>query len=150
MAGRPKGAPRDKAIALRLPSDLHDRLSAAAAGRSVSEEIRRRLEASFDMPGGDAADDARFANLLKAIGYAASVAAAMYPAPDPRGAAVFEEAAIRLGQIYQVQTPTVFDDDMRSGVNGAVLMALGKLGATAPEFVRAALATRDAEQGDKR
>jgi hypothetical protein len=47
MAGKPKGVPRDQAIALRLPRELRDRLGEAAAGRSVSEEIRARLEWSL-------------------------------------------------------------------------------------------------------
>jgi len=32
---------------LRLPRELHDRLSAAAGERGIGEEIRRRLEASY-------------------------------------------------------------------------------------------------------
>ena len=47
MAGRAKGVPRDTAITLRLPRQLHDYLREAAAGRSVSEEMRARLERSF-------------------------------------------------------------------------------------------------------
>jgi hypothetical protein len=48
MAGKPRDRGSDKALSLRLPHDLHDRLAQAAGARSVSEEIRQRLEASFD------------------------------------------------------------------------------------------------------
>jgi hypothetical protein len=47
MAGKAKGAPRDTTITLRLPRELHDQVKKAAAGRSVSEEIRARLEWSI-------------------------------------------------------------------------------------------------------
>jgi hypothetical protein len=47
MAGKPKDRGSDKALSLRLPHDLHDRLAQAAGDHSVSEEIRQRLEASF-------------------------------------------------------------------------------------------------------
>jgi hypothetical protein len=47
MAGKAKGVPHDTAVTLRLPQELHEQLKSAAAGRSVSEEIRARLESSF-------------------------------------------------------------------------------------------------------
>ena len=47
MAGKAKGVPRDTAVALRLPRELHTQLKRAAAGRSVSEEIRSRLAESL-------------------------------------------------------------------------------------------------------
>lgn len=47
MAGKAKGVPRDTTVTLRLPQELHERLKQAAAGRSVSEEIRARLEWSL-------------------------------------------------------------------------------------------------------
>jgi Arc-like DNA binding domain len=47
MAGKAKGVPRDTTITLRLPREVHDLLKEAAAGRSVSEEIRARLEWSI-------------------------------------------------------------------------------------------------------
>ena len=55
MAGKPKGVPRDTAIALRLPRELHDLIKEAAAGRSVSEEIRARL--SWTLLRDNAADE---------------------------------------------------------------------------------------------
>jgi len=63
MAGKAKGVPRDTTVTLRLPQELHDRLKEAAAGRSVSEEIRRRLEASFT----DMSNDAKTERLLSAV-----------------------------------------------------------------------------------
>jgi hypothetical protein len=47
MAGKAKGVPRDTTMTLRLPRALHEQLTKAAKGRSVSEEIRYRLEQSL-------------------------------------------------------------------------------------------------------
>src|SRR5689334_9422823 len=47
MAGKAKGVSRDAALTLRLPRELHELIRRAAAGRSVSEEIRSRLEWSL-------------------------------------------------------------------------------------------------------
>jgi len=47
MAGKPRAAANEAVLSFRIPRELFDRLREAAAGRSVSEEIRRRLEASF-------------------------------------------------------------------------------------------------------
>jgi hypothetical protein len=47
MAGKAKGVPRDTAVTLRLPRELHDHLKKAARGRSVSEEMRARLDWSL-------------------------------------------------------------------------------------------------------
>jgi len=56
MAGKAKGVSKDVMIALRLPKELHERIVAAAGERSVSEELRRRLAASFEAgPDTDAA-----------------------------------------------------------------------------------------------
>jgi hypothetical protein len=67
MAGKAKGVPRDTAITLRLPRELHDRLREAAAGRSVSEEMRARLERSLI----EASPDPKTYELLRAIKIAA-------------------------------------------------------------------------------
>jgi hypothetical protein len=48
MAGKPKDGGSDKALSLRLPHALYDRLAQAAGDGNISEEIRQRLEASFD------------------------------------------------------------------------------------------------------
>lgn len=47
MPNKAKGVPRDTAVGLRLPRELHALLKRAAAGRSVSEEIRERLAESL-------------------------------------------------------------------------------------------------------
>jgi hypothetical protein len=71
MAGKAKGVPRDTTITLRLPRELHEHLKAAAAGRSVSEEIRSRLEQSLirdwtsDQKTGDVVD--AIANLARNV-----------------------------------------------------------------------------------
>ena len=67
--------------ALRVDEDLRARLQEAAAanGRTLSQEMEARLAQSFQAASSGSADP-RFANLLKAISYAASAAAKMYPA----------------------------------------------------------------------
>ena len=57
----------DAAVSLRLPRELLDRLKAAAGNRSVSEEIRQRLESSF--VAGPA--DPETVRLIEAIAYVA-------------------------------------------------------------------------------
>jgi plasmid stability protein len=48
MAGKMRGKEGSEAVlTFRLPRSLHDKLKEAAGGRSVSEEMRERLEASF-------------------------------------------------------------------------------------------------------
>src|SRR3981081_2363609 len=47
MTNKAKGSPRDTAVGLRLPRELHAQLKRAAAGRSISEEIRQRLVESL-------------------------------------------------------------------------------------------------------
>lgn len=63
MANRIRGREGSEAVlTFRLPRSLHDKLKLAAAGRSVSEEMRERLEASFQEPA-----DPETRNLLAAI-----------------------------------------------------------------------------------
>jgi len=64
MAGKAKGSPRDTAVGVRLPRELHDYLLEAAAGRSISEEVRRRLAESFFR---DNAEDAKTQALTNVI-----------------------------------------------------------------------------------
>ena len=71
MAGKPRDRGSDKALSLRLPHDLYDRLVQAAGERSVSEEIRQRLEASFDQ-------DPETAELLGAIAKVAHTIGSFY------------------------------------------------------------------------
>ena len=47
MAGKRKDVGSEAVLTFRLPRELHQRLVEASVGRSVSEEMRRRLEASF-------------------------------------------------------------------------------------------------------
>jgi hypothetical protein len=65
MAGKPKGRGSDKALSLRIPHDLYDRLAQVRGNGNVSEEIRQRLEASFDRE--QRAADPKTAKLLGAI-----------------------------------------------------------------------------------
>lgn len=55
--------------AIRLPKSLHQRLKKAGGERGMGEEIRRRLEASFDAEKAPAG--AKTAELLDAIAYCA-------------------------------------------------------------------------------
>ena len=64
MANKAKGVPRDTAVALRLPRELHAQLKRVAAGRSVSEEMRSRLEQSLVL---DGRDEVATRNLTEAI-----------------------------------------------------------------------------------
>jgi hypothetical protein len=64
MAGKAKGVPHDTAVTLRLPQELHEQLKSAAAGRSVSEEIRARLEWSLS---NDWANDPKTGSVVEAI-----------------------------------------------------------------------------------
>ena len=67
MKGTKTPVREDAQTSLRLPQELRDRLGSAAgaAGRSVGEEIRRRLEASFGRD--PAADDPETARLARMI-----------------------------------------------------------------------------------
>ena len=76
MAGKKKDGGSDAVLTFRLPRALHDRLVEVTAGRSVSEEMRRRLEGSFS-PSVLGSEDPRFRDLLIAIGHAAAAAAKM-------------------------------------------------------------------------
>jgi Arc-like DNA binding domain len=64
-------AKADTQTSLRLSEELRDRLAttAAAKGHGIGEEIRQRLEASFEMP---AADDPKTPKLLAAIDHVAA------------------------------------------------------------------------------
>lgn len=55
---------------LRLPRELHDRLSAAAGERGIGDEIRRRLEASFAP---DEVADAKTRELARLVTHAAEI-----------------------------------------------------------------------------
>jgi hypothetical protein len=91
MAGKAKGVPRDTAVALRLPRELHAQLKRAAAGRSVSEEMRARLERSLLR---DLADDAPTRALTEAISELARNVKAYYGGwhENPYSFAVFRVA----------------------------------------------------------
>jgi hypothetical protein len=66
-------------MTFRISRDLRDRLEAAAGDKTIGEEIRRRLEASFNEGSPAASQDPRFAEFLATIVHAASAAARMYP-----------------------------------------------------------------------
>jgi hypothetical protein len=88
MVGKPKGVGNEAVLSFRIPRELFDRLRQAAAGRSVSEEIRRRLEASF-AEGPTASKDQWFGDLLTAINQAAAGAEKLKQHP-PLPAGVME------------------------------------------------------------
>lgn len=84
---------------LRMPEELRDRLAQAAAGngRSLGEEIRRRLEASFGSAAPQA-DDPQTAQLLRIIARAAAILSKEWAAwhEDLRALAVFRAAIAAL------------------------------------------------------
>jgi hypothetical protein len=65
MVGKSRGVPRDGFVTLRLPQELHEQIKQAAAGRSVSEEIRARLERSLL---NDWTNNPKTQSLVEAIG----------------------------------------------------------------------------------
>ena len=65
-------------MTFRISPELRERLEHAKGDRTLGEEIRQRLEASFDSLAASA--DPRFVDLLATIAYAASAAGRMYPA----------------------------------------------------------------------
>src|SRR5712691_12201289 len=66
---RDPGAPKDLQLKFRLSRELHDSIADAAerAGRSVSQEIRRRLEVPV-------ADDPEMGQLVEAVKLVAGLA----------------------------------------------------------------------------
>lgn len=86
---------RDAQTSLRLPQELRHRLGSAAdaAGRSVGEEIRRRLEASF-AGSAPAVEDQRTSDLLRVIARASAILAKEWAAwhADAGAFAVFGAA----------------------------------------------------------
>jgi hypothetical protein len=77
MAGKAKGIPRDTTVTLRLPRELHNRLKEAARGKSVSEEMRARLEWSLLH---DWRNDPKTGSVIDAIGNLARNVAGYYGA----------------------------------------------------------------------
>jgi hypothetical protein len=63
--------------AVRLPRSLHERLKKAGGARGMGEEIRRRLEASFEAEG-EAPTDPKTRELLEAISFLATRGAIFY------------------------------------------------------------------------
>ena len=143
MAGKKKDAGSDAVLTFRLPRELHRRLVEASAGRSVSEEMRRRLEASF-APVVAGLEDPRFRDLLTAIGHAAAAAAKM-PAPregrivaegrvvryqdDITPYAAFMDAAIDLLHTFEPEgVSLVSGETLHKLSNQLVGLALGALG----------------------
>jgi hypothetical protein len=123
MAGKAKGIPRDTAITLRLSRELHGHLKEAAAGRSVSEEVRSRLERSvlewsrlFD-----GTNDPKTRELTEAIAEVARNAAPYYGAwhENPYAFAVFKIAIdtllSKLRPKGELVKPVGDDDEFRPG-----------------------------------
>jgi len=139
MAGKPKDAGRDTTLTLRMPRELHDRIIQAAGERSVSEEIRRRLESS--LAGVPSSADPMFADLLAAIGHAAAAAGRMFPSPKPGDTTKYEafvEAAHTLMVAFAPDgRPAVTQEQGFRFAYQLVGMALGALGERgAPAFAR--------------
>jgi hypothetical protein len=80
MPRKSKDARSEAVLTFRLPRELHERLVDASAGRSLSEEMRRRLETSLESSASE--QDPRFADVLTCIGYAATAAAKLQQLPE--------------------------------------------------------------------
>ena len=77
----------ERAVAFRLPAELHDRLMKAAKERSLSAEIRRRLELSF---AAELRGDPKTRQLTDAIAQVARDITAFYPRSWHQNPASFE------------------------------------------------------------
>jgi hypothetical protein len=99
-------------MTFRISPELRDQLSAAAGNRTIGEEIRRRLEESFES-GSSGSQDPRFADLLTTISYAASAAARIYPARrvevSKSLARHFTEALDEQGRVEDVTAHWLFE-----------------------------------------
>lgn len=97
MVGKRKGAGNDVFMTLRLPRALHERLVAASGGRSVSEELRSRLEKSLEPL------DPMTAELAAALTYAADdLQRDFAPWHEDRFAfEAFKDAITKVLRIYQ-------------------------------------------------
>lgn len=147
MPGKSKDARSEAVLTFRLPRELHERLVEASAGRSLSEEMRRRLETSLGSSA--SAQDPRFADVLTCIGYAATAAAKLQQLPEgtwendegareehkvaQRGPDItpylaFREAVGRLLIAFQPQGVAASDATLARLSDQLVGLALGALG----------------------
>jgi hypothetical protein len=143
MAGKKKDGGSDAVLTFRLPRALHERLVGVSAGRSVSEEMRRRLEGSFSPSVGS--EDPRFRDLLIAIGHAAAAAAKMPYKPevpyrtveggpvrrddDKTPYVAFREAVVSLMDAFEPKGPRIASDETLIRLTDQLVgLALGALG----------------------
>src|SRR5262249_45629502 len=110
--------PRDTALTLRLPREVHEHLKEAAKGRSVSEEIRVRLGWSID---NDYANDPNTREFVDAISELARNVRPYYGSwrESPYAFAVFKIAVdtvlSKLRPKGDPTPPTVDEDDFLPG-----------------------------------
>jgi hypothetical protein len=71
-----KRSDRETVVTLRLPRDLHERLKKAGGERGLSEQIRRRLEASLVTEA--SADDPKTRDLVAGVAQIANEASRYY------------------------------------------------------------------------
>ena len=144
MAGKKKDGVSDAVLTFRLPRALHERLVDVSAGRSVSEEMRRRLEGSFS-PTVLGSEDPRFRDLLIATGHAAAAAAKMPYKPevpyrtveggpfrrddDKTPYVAFREAVVSLMDTFEPEGPRIASDETLIRLTDQLVgLALGALG----------------------
>ena len=142
--------------ALRLSGELRQRLGEAAAanGRTVSEEMRARLEASF-FAAPSSSLDPWFADALAAIGHAAVGASKMLSPGQERDPAVyigFEKAATLLLGFFRPegddQASDSEVDNAAAIVLGMALAGMGEKGLPAIERMRAKQRNKDRGETD--
>lgn len=99
-------AERGTQTSLRLPQALHARLMEAAGDRGIGEEIRRRLEASFEQE--PIGDDPKTRGLTAALATAAARLRAVYGKAwdgDAFAFAAFRKAAHELVDMHVQPAP---------------------------------------------
>ena len=121
-----------KQIAIRLPFDLYDAVKRAANadGRTVSDEIRRRLQGSLagEIKTGD---DPVFAPTLEAIGHAAAGAAKM--SADPLLAyKAFMAAALVLMSLFLPERREVSKEELTRTVSAVFGFVVAQMGDRLP------------------
>ena len=116
-----KRSERETVVTLRLPRELHDRLKEAGSERSLTAQIRDRLDASLAVE--EAWDSPIAGQLLRTIGYVLAGARILYPG-DPDAYSVIE-LAIRM--LLDVFRPEAVQDIVYETYIPATVQMMGKV-----------------------
>jgi hypothetical protein len=126
--------------AVRLPRDLHERLKRAGGEGGMGEEIRRRLEASFEAEA-EAPSDPQTRELLEAISFLATRSAAFYGswAEDPFAFQVLKSSVDMLFKHYQPAADLVPAKPNPTELGKTIFGKLGEGENPSPENISQAL-----------